>query len=94
MTIAQKRHERVQVHISTSYDTFRPFVVFGHRMSAMQIARIALAVVLLSWAGWELLDYWYAEPRRQEFAKECRDSGKIVITGRQGQMCVAKQIKP
>jgi hypothetical protein len=59
-------------------------------MSAWQIARTALAIILLAWAGWELLDYWYAEPRRKEFAQECRDSGGVVIPGDRGQMCAPK----
>ncbi len=57
----------------------------------MQIARIALAVVLLSWAGWELLDYWYFDARRKEFAEECRARGMVVIPGNRGQMCAPKQ---
>jgi hypothetical protein len=60
-------------------------------MSAKQIARAALAIVVLSWAGWELLDYWFLEPGRKAFAQECRDSGGVVIPGDRGQMCAPKQ---
>jgi hypothetical protein len=56
-------------------------------MSARQIARTALAIVVLSWAGWELLDYWFVEPGRKAFAQECRDSGKIAVTGPGGAIC-------
>jgi hypothetical protein len=48
-------------------------------------ARIALAIAILLWAGWEL--FLAIEPGRKEFAAECQAKGWVLTSGQRGQMC-------
>ena len=57
-------------------------------LALMSAVRIALAMAISLWAAWELFDYFLIKPQREAFAKECLESGRILIPGRQGQMCM------
>lgn len=57
----------------------------------MSAVRIALAIAILLWAGWELFHYLAIEPGRKEFAEECRKKGWVLTSGPRGQMCAPKQ---
>ena len=69
-------------------EAFRLFALDSHLMSA---ARIALALAILLWAGWELFHYLAIEPGRKEFAEECRAKGGVLTSGSRGQICAPKQ---